>query len=85
MATIPAASGAAPERRGRRVPTVHASIYAPHPGRSWWWIAFVCPHCGSGHFGRAKSEDLVPGVRRARCGRLVRVLAARTYRGREAA
>ena len=44
-------------------------------------LAFVCPHCGRGHFGRAREEAGITGRRRARCGRLVIVLAARTYRG----
>jgi hypothetical protein len=67
------------------VPTVHASVYAPCAGRSYWWIAYICPHCGAGHLGRARTEDAVAGVRRSRCGHQVRVRVARTYRGREAA
>ncbi len=67
--------------RRRRPRTVHASVYAPCEGRSWWWLAYVCPHCKAGHLGRARTEAQVPGVRRSRCGHLVVVIVARTYRG----
>lgn len=63
----------------------HASVYAPCAGRSHWWLAYVCPWCGHGHLGRARTEGEVPGPRRSRCGRLVLVLVARVYRGQEAA
>lgn len=65
-----------------RAPVAFASIYAPCPGRSLWWLAYVCPWCGHGHLGRARDEADITGKRKARCGRLVTVLAARTYRGR---
>ena len=78
-----AATDIATEPRGPR--TAHASVYAPCTGRTWWWIAFLCPWCGAGHLGRARTEEQVPGIRRTRCGGLVRVKAARVYRGREAA
>lgn len=64
--------------------TAFASVYAPCLGRDWWWIAYLCPYCGAGHLGRARTEDRVAGVRRARCGGLVTIIAARTYRGRPA-
>lgn len=65
--------------RGR---AARASVFAPCPGRSWWWLAYICPWCGLGHLGRARDETQIPGPRKARCGRLVVILAARTYRGR---
>jgi hypothetical protein len=67
---------------GRGPRAAYASVYAPCTGRAWWWIAFICPHCGAGHLGRARTEEQVAGVRRTRCGRLVRVRVARVYRGR---
>jgi len=66
----------------RRRPAVYASVYAPCEGRDWWWLAYICPWCGSGHLGRARSEAEIPGARRSRCGRAVYVHVARTYRGR---
>ena len=74
-------TGTAGTRRGPRA--VHASVYAPCAGRAWWWLACICPQCGAGHLGRARTEDQVPGIRRTRCGHLVRVKAARVYRGRQ--
>ena len=43
--------------------------------------AKLCPYCGAGHLGRARTEAQVPGVRRSRCGHQVVVTVARTYRG----
>ena len=71
------ADRAAGPRRASRA--VRASVYAPHPGRSWWWLAYICPHCGAGHLGRARTEAEVPGPRRSRCGHLVVVVVARVY------
>jgi hypothetical protein len=85
MTTITPAGDAAPDRRRSRVLSAHASIYAPCRGRQWWWIAYICPHCGCGHLGRSRTEDEVTGVRKTRCGLRVRVRVARTYRGREVA
>ena len=58
------------------------AVYAASTVRAWWWLAFICPHCGAGHLGRGRTEDQVPGIRRTRCGHPVRVKAARVYRGR---
>lgn len=63
----------------KRLPAAHASVYAPAGRRTMWWIAFRCPHCGAGHFGRARDQGAAQGVRRAGCGRLVWVIPARTY------
>lgn len=60
-------------------PVAHASLYAPADRRTWWWYAMHCPHCGAGHFGRARTEDGVTGVRRTGCGRRVVIVVARTY------
>ena len=67
---------------GNHAPAVFASIYAPDDTRALWHLAFRCPHCNGWHFGRTRDEAKVTGPRRARCGRLVVVVAARTYRGR---
>lgn len=70
-------------RRGRRdrAPVVFASVYAPAGRRTQWAFAYVCAHCGGGHFGRAASEDAVRRRHRGSCGRLVSVRPARVYRG----
>ena len=71
-----------PTIRRRRLPVVHASVFAPCAGRTWWWLSYVCPHCKLGHFGRARTEGQASGPRRTRwCGRLVVVKVARVYRG----
>lgn len=67
--------------RPRRIPVANASLYEPAAGRTWWWISLRCPHCGAVHLGRVRSESQAPGPRRAGCGRMVRVLVRRTYRG----
>jgi hypothetical protein len=71
--------------RGRRVPSVFASVYEPCEGRTLWAFAYICPWCHLGHLGRARTEADVAGPRRSRCGRLVVVRAARVYRSRAAA
>jgi len=68
--------------RRRKSRIAHASVYAPCSRRTLWAFAYVCPWCGLGHFGRARAEDDITGLRRSRCGRLVVVRAARVYRGR---
>jgi hypothetical protein len=77
------ADGAILAGRGPRA--VRASVYAPCAGRTWWWLAYLCAHCGAGHLGRSRTEAEIPGIRRSRCGHLVDVVVARTYRGWEAA
>lgn len=64
----------------RRHPVAYASLYAPSGRRHWWWLAYRCPHCRAGHFGRVRDRQSASGVRRAGCGRLVWVKIARTYR-----
>ena len=80
--------GAQDERSGgrvvmpsiRRPPVAYASLYAPAGRRTMWWLAYRCPHCGAGHFGRVRDQQSASGVRRAGCGRLTLVKIARTYR-----
>lgn len=67
----------------RRYPVAYASLYAPAGRRRMWWFAYVCPRCGAGHFGRVANETAVTGVRRSGCGRLIWLVVARTYRGRQ--
>lgn len=65
-----------------RVPSAFASQYPPDgSGRGCWWISYRCPHCEASHLGRAPHR-IETGLRRARCGRLVWMVIARTYRGR---
>ena len=66
----------------RRYPVVYASLYAPAGRRTRWWAAYVCAHCGAGHFARLADERDASGVRRSGCGRLLWLVVARTYRGR---
>jgi hypothetical protein len=68
-------------RRSRRLPIASASLYEPAAGRTQWWLSIRCPHCGSVHLGRVRTESEAPGPRRAGCGRLVLVVVRRTYRG----
>ena len=70
--------------RRRESLIVRASVYAPCPRRTLWAFAYVCPWCGLGHLGRARTEDEIAGPRRSRCGHLVIVRVARVYRGRAA-
>jgi hypothetical protein len=49
------------QARSGRVPVVRASVYAPCAGRTRWWFAYICAHCGCGHLGRALSEEGVQG------------------------
>ena len=55
---------------------MYAVAFAPCAGRDQWGFTYVCPWCGQGHFGRAKTEADVAGPRRSRCGRLVVIRAA---------
>jgi hypothetical protein len=71
-------------RRSRRLPIASASLYEPAAGRTQWWLSIRCPHCGSVHLGRVRTETEAPGPRRAGCGRLVLVVVRRTYRGHAA-
>jgi hypothetical protein len=66
--------------RHRRLPSASASLYEPANGRTWWWLSIRCPHCGSVHLGRVRSQAEAPGPRRAGCGRMVVVIVRRTYR-----
>lgn len=66
-------------------PVAHASLYAPAGQRRLWHIAYVCPHCKAGHFGRGRTAEAVVGHRRSGCGRLVWIAAARVYPGSAAA
>jgi hypothetical protein len=34
-------------------------------GRSWWRAACLCPSCGSGHLGRARTESAVADPRQS--------------------
>ena len=63
----------------RRRPVTFASLYAPAGRRTMWWLAYRCPHCGAGHFGRVHDQEGARGVRRTGCGRLITVVIARTY------
>lgn len=65
-----------------RYPPAFASVYAPCVGRAQWLAVYQCPHCHAGHSGRARRFEDLPGLRRSRCGRLVWLVVARTYRGR---
>lgn len=65
--------------RGSR-PLAFASQAAPCAGRTQWHVMYQCGACGGTHFGRSAAE-LVTGRRRARCGRVVFLVIARTYRG----
>jgi hypothetical protein len=74
-------------RRGR-LPLASASLYEPAADRTWWWLSIRCPHCGSIHLGRVRTESDAGGPRRAGCGRRVWVIVRRVYRSyasREAA
>jgi hypothetical protein len=70
--------------RKHRPPRVHASVYEPCWHRTWWWYAYLCPWCGGGHLGRARAEQQAAGPHRSGCGRMVLIVAARTYRARPA-
>lgn len=69
----------------RRYPVAYASLYAPAGRRRCWWAAYICAHCGGGHFARLRRAADASSVRRSGCGRLIRLVVARTYRGRKAA
>ena len=76
--------GTGKRRKARRlrVPVVYASAYAPCEGRHLRAFAYICPWCGLGHLGRARTEAEIAGPRRAGCGRLVLIRVARVCRGR---
>lgn len=76
-------SGQLASRSGNGRPVTYASLFAPSGRRRLWWLTYVCPACGSGHFGRSTTSD-ASGVRRSACGRLIYVKVARTYRGKGA-
>jgi hypothetical protein len=69
-------------RRGARTrgryPAADASLYAPVPGRAWWWLSVRCPRCRGVHLARVRDAAQAPGPRRIPCG-LVRVIIRRTY------
>lgn len=73
------AGGRVVESSVQRYPVAFASAFAPAGRRSMWAYTLRCPHCGAGHFGRARSQDGVRGLRRTGCGRRVVVVVARTY------
>jgi hypothetical protein len=67
--------------RGSRSPWAFASVYEPGTGRRRLWMyVYVCPHCHTGHLGRADAESKVRGPHRGSCGRSVWVQPARVYR-----
>lgn len=68
----------------RRFPLAFASQAAPCAGRTQWHVMYQCEACGCTHFGRSPIE-LTTGKRTARCGRVVWLVIARTYRGRSGA
>jgi hypothetical protein len=70
----------APRKGGR--PVAFASQAAPCAGRALWHVMYSCGACGGTHFGRSPDE-LTTGKRLARCGRVVWLVIARTYRGRD--
>ena len=76
----PASDNGAAARR-RRAPIASASLYEPAGNRTWWWISTRCPHCGSVHLHRVRTEAEAGGRRRAGCGRVIFVVVRRTYRG----
>lgn len=65
----------------RRYPVAYVSLYAPAGRRTRWWAAYVCAHCGAGHFARLSNEADAAGVRRSGCGKRIWIVVARTYRG----
>lgn len=67
--------------RGGR-PLAFASQAAPCSGRTQWALMYYCQACSGTHLGRSPVE-LATGKRRARCGRMVWLVIARTYRGSE--
>jgi hypothetical protein len=66
--------------RRRRLPVAFASQAAPCANRTRWAVMYQCGACGGTHFGRSPVE-LTTGKRLARCGRVVWLVVARTYRG----
>jgi len=62
-------------------PVAFASLYYPSQRRRLYWLAYLCPCCGSGHFGRSDTAQ-AGGRRRSSCGRTIRIVIARTYKGK---
>ena len=75
----PAAACTTRRKPKPRPPIAPASVYEPLGRRRYWWYAYRCQTCGAYQFGRAKTLDVVTGVRRAGCGHHVNVMAARIY------
>jgi hypothetical protein len=71
-----------PADRAGRLPVAFGSQAEPCAGRALWALMYRCGACGGTHFGRSR-EELSTGKRTARCGRIVWLVIARTYRGRE--
>jgi hypothetical protein len=67
-----------------RPPVAPASVFAPDGRRRLWHFTYPCRICGAYNFGRSRTLDDVTGLRRATCGHVVTVMAARTYTGRPA-
>lgn len=65
-------------------PVAYASLFAPAGRRRLWAMTYRCPLCHAGHLGRGETAEAVVGHRRSGCGRLVWVVAARTYSGEAA-
>jgi hypothetical protein len=66
-------------QRRNQPPLALASVFAPHGRRTWWWYTYACRTCAAHHFGRAPELDQVTGRRKAGCGHLVQIVAARVY------
>jgi len=71
--------------RHRKLPTAYASVFVPQGRRSWYWLTFRCPVCGTYVFARSRQIDQAPGPRKGTCGHSVSVVAARIYGRQEAA
>jgi hypothetical protein len=80
-ATTVTDAGEIQQARGpARLPVAFASQAAPCAGRALWHVMYQCGACNGTHFGRSH-EELVTSKRLARCGRVVYLVIARTYRG----
>ncbi len=71
-------------RSTREPPTVIAQIFAPSHHYTLWWIIHLCPVRGSGHFGRAETEQECFGVRRSGCGRTIVIIPSQADDGQVA-
>ncbi len=69
------------EPRRRSLPVAFASQAEPCAGRTLWHAMYRCGACNGTHFARSR-EELTTGKRLARCGRVVWLVVARTYRAR---